>query len=160
MNSLFGKPLKFPLNPKDRIVIFSAETGRILNAEVGALLSQDFDLGELGNQCLEYPIRTATNCETGEVTNLPLQIADVLLAFETLLCSFTPNSSIDIVNETFTYNGIDNVFVLADPAFKVINVYIDNATFPSEVPVGQVTQVTIVEDLILNNKVTIQYIKA
>lgn len=159
MSTLFDNPLKIQLNPKDRIIILSADSGRILTAEVASLFGQIFDLGELGNNCIEYPVKTVEKCGTNEIITLPLQIADVLLAMETMLCTMT-QASIDIINETFIYNGINNTFVLTDPAIKVINVYIDNATFPSQVPTGAVTQVTIDPTLILeNNEITVQYIK-
>lgn len=64
------------------------------------------------------------------------------------------------VSDQFTYDGDDNVFVLENEAFKVTMVYIENGAFPSEVPVGNVTQVTIDKNLLLEGfKVVIQYIK-
>jgi hypothetical protein len=67
----------------------------------------------------------------------------------------------NIVNELFTYDGINNTFPLTDPALKVLNVSIDNGTYPEYVPIGPVNDVTIEQAiLILDNKINIQYIKA
>ena len=81
MASLFDKPIKFPLDPKDRFAI-KTPNGNILNAEVGSIMNQLFNLNALGKSCLTYPSTTATDCETGETYILPLQLVEVLLMHE------------------------------------------------------------------------------
>lgn len=66
----------------------------------------------------------------------------------------------DIINQSFTYNGINNVFALAVAARKVLNVFIDNGTYPDQVPAGATASVAVDGGLLLSgNIVTIQYIK-
>lgn len=86
MSFLFNKPLKFPLDGKDRVAIKCATTGKILNAEIGAFSSQLFDLSELGKLCMKYPDVIITDCETGQEITLPLQIVQVLLMHEKCIC--------------------------------------------------------------------------
>lgn len=65
-----------------------------------------------------------------------------------------------IVTETFVYQG-NNEFVLADPAIKVLDVFIDQGTFPNQVPAFATNSVTIDPTLLFDNvNVTIKYIKA
>ena len=64
------------------------------------------------------------------------------------------------VSDTFTYNGSDNVFVLTDTAYKVTMVFIENGAYPDQVPIGNVTEVTISSGLLLSGQtVVIHYIK-
>lgn len=86
MSSLFNKNKKFPLNPKDIIAIKDALTGKIVNAEIGSILGQMFDLSALGQQCIQYEQSTTTDCETGDTITLPLQIVQVLIKHEAILC--------------------------------------------------------------------------
>lgn len=66
----------------------------------------------------------------------------------------------DIINQSFVYNGVDNVFALAVAARKVLNVFIDNGTYPDQVPVGTTATVAVDGGLLLaGNIITIQYIK-
>lgn len=68
--------------------------------------------------------------------------------------------TVDIVTDRFVYDGIDNVFVLSNPAIMVLDIYIDNGVYPDEIPVGEVASVTIDPDLILaGNIITVKYQK-
>ena len=61
--------------------------------------------------------------------------------------------------DTFTYTN-DNVFVLSESAFKVTMVFIENGAYPDQVPVGNVDEVTVDENLLLSGQtVVIHYIK-
>tara|TARA_R110002051_G_C8323789_1_gene435423 strand:+ start:78 stop:437 length:360 start_codon:yes stop_codon:yes gene_type:complete len=63
-------------------------------------------------------------------------------------------------SDTFTYNGTNNTFILNSAAFKVTMVYIDNGAYPSQVPIGNVTQVIVDNSLLLSGQsVVIHYIK-
>lgn len=95
MSFLFDKPIKEYPSLQDRLAI-KAVNGEILNIYVGAIIEQLFDMEQLGNACLAYPTRDVTDCETGEVTTLPLQIADVLFAMETALCEAINGGTINI----------------------------------------------------------------
>lgn len=93
MASLFDKPIKANPDLQDKIAIKSI-SGQILNIYVGALMSQLFNTELLGEQCLSYPIRTVEDCETGVVTELPIQIVDALLVMETAICNLLSQGAI------------------------------------------------------------------
>ena len=75
--------------------------------------------------------------------------------------SSSGNLDENILIESFVYNGVDNEFDLANNASKVLDVYIDNGTYPDQVPNGAVSSVTVDAGLMLpDNTITIKYIKA
>lgn len=66
--------------------------------------------------------------------------------------------TVDIVTDRFVFDGIDNVFVLSNPAIQVLDIYIDNGVYPDLVPMGATPSVIIDPDLILKgNVVTVKY---
>lgn len=90
--NLFDRPLVSPLNPKSIIALKNPATGKIINAEVATIMDQIFDLGLLGQSCLQYPTTTVTDCDGNNVV-LPLQIAQVLLLHEQKICEALNNIS-------------------------------------------------------------------
>lgn len=113
------------------------------------------------NNTATYPPRTPNSKddilgikrdENGKTVTFPIEsIASLVLA--SLIGSA-------FISDSFTYNGSNNVFTLSETAYKVTMVYIENGAFPSEVPIGNVTTVTVDDSLLLTgNVVVIQYIK-
>ncbi len=65
-----------------------------------------------------------------------------------------------IKTQSFTYNGTENTFVLANIAAKVLMVSIDTGLYWEQVPSGEVSGVTVDSNLLYSGViVTIQYIK-
>lgn len=86
MSFLFDKTLKTSLNLDDIIAIKDDSTGKIVNARVSLLFGQLLNLESLGQSCIEYPETTSTDCDTGEEVVLPLQLSEVLLKNEEVIC--------------------------------------------------------------------------
>lgn len=65
----------------------------------------------------------------------------------------------NFVLEPFVYDGVQNQFNLANPALKVLMVYIDNGSFPEYVPNGPVNSVVIPNNVLFaGNNINIRYI--
>lgn len=77
---------KFPINPKDYALFTDAISGLQIKVEASTLMTQLFDLEDLGKSCLAYPQVTAVDCETDQLIVLPLQMIQVMLKHEQLLC--------------------------------------------------------------------------
>lgn len=86
-------PKKHPLNPQTTWVGTDPATGKTITVEASSLLGQLFNLDALGQACITYPTTTFTDCETGQEIEAPLQIVQVLLQHETLICQLLQNPS-------------------------------------------------------------------
>lgn len=81
-------PNQFPVNPKTYF-IGTDPSGKTVTVEASSIIGQFFNLELLGNSCIQYPVTYSTDCETGAVTQLPLQLVQVLLALEQQVCKNT-----------------------------------------------------------------------
>lgn len=71
----------------------------------------------------------------------------------------TNNLDSRIVTETFIYDGLNNIFTLTQEAKKVLNIFIDNGTYPEHVPTGTTTNIILPKEILYtDNRITVQYI--